>query len=108
VSGVHRYAARRDPHEALIISALRRAGAMVWQVSAEGLPDLLVGFRKQWTLLEVKAPLGPDGGASKGGQKLKPAQQRFFDDAELGELPAHVVRDEFEALKAIGVEVVKR
>jgi hypothetical protein len=98
----------RDPGEAAIVSALRRAGAFVWHLSAEGIPDLLVGHRKRWLLLEVKAAPGPRGGASEHGQKLSAAQERFFQDAELGELPAYVVRTPEEALTAIGIELVNQ
>lgn len=102
---IHRRAAKRDEGEPAIVGALRRAGAMVWHLSQKGLPDLLIGFRGRWVLMEVKAPLGPLGGESGNGQHLQPEQVRFFADAELGELPAHVVRSPEEALRVIGVEL---
>lgn len=105
MTGIHRRAAMRDEGEAAIVSALRRAGAFVWAVSAKGLPDLLVGHRGAWTLLECKAPSGPRGGASADGQKLSPAQARFFMDCELGGLPAYIVRSPEDALRAIGLDV---
>ncbi len=102
---LHRRAAKRDEGEAAIVSALRSVGALVWHVSARGLPDLLVGFRRRWTLLEVKSPPGKRGGKSEDGQKLAPAQVAFFDAVSIAELPARVVTTAAEALAAIGVEV---
>ncbi len=103
---IYRRAARRDDGERPIVDALRKAGAMVRHVSAEGLPDLIVGFRGRWLWLEVKRPLGAMGGSSADGQHLQPAQAVFFAEALLAGLPAHVVRSPEEALRVIGVEVV--
>ena len=48
-----RYAARVDANQDQIVSALRAAGAYVWII---GLPvDLLVGFRGQTFLIEIKS-----------------------------------------------------
>lgn len=48
-----RYAARVDANQTQIVSALRAAGAYVWII---GLPvDLLVGFRGQTFLVEIKS-----------------------------------------------------
>ena len=60
--------ARKDRNQAAIVEALRKIGATVEILSARGLPDLLVGFRRQNFLLEVKAP----------GGELTPAQSEFF------------------------------
>lgn len=47
-----RYAARIDANQTQIVSALRAAGAYVWII---GLPvDLLVGYRGQTFLVEIK------------------------------------------------------
>lgn len=100
---LHRRAPRRDDGERDIIAALRAAGAMVWPISAEGIPDLLVGHRGRWLFIEVKKPLGPRGGHHEDGQKLQPKQARFFHDAELLEAPAYVCRSPEEALRAIGL-----
>ena len=104
---IHRRAARRDQGEAAIVNALRKVGAVVRHVSAEGLPDLLVGHGGRWLWLEVKQPLGSRGGKSKDGQRLQPAQALFFAEALLNGLPAHVVRSPEQALAVIGVEVVR-
>ena len=51
-----RHAARVDANQAEIVAALRAAGASVWII---GLPvDLLVGFRGQSLLMEVKTVTG--------------------------------------------------
>ena len=99
-----RRAPRRDKGEKPIVEALRRAGAVVRQLDGAGLPDLLVGWRGSWLLLEVKAPEGPKGGKSKNGQRLKPKQQLFRVAAKVvADCEVHVVRSPNEALLAIGV-----
>ena len=51
-----RYAARVDANQPEIVEALRKVGASVWVI---GLPvDLLVGFRGQTLLMEVKTVTG--------------------------------------------------
>jgi len=47
-------ARRRDSNEAAIVQALRAIGAHVRQISAPGVPDLLVLYRGAVSLLEVK------------------------------------------------------
>jgi len=49
---------RRDDNEAEIVSALETCGATVILLSVPGGPDLLVGFRRQTYLMEVKGPTG--------------------------------------------------
>lgn len=87
---LHRRAAKRDGNEAEIIEALLLAGATVRQLSAAGVPDLLVGFRGTNILLEVKTASG----------SLTEDQFEFFEDWN-GQ--CEVVRTVEEALKAIGV-----
>ena len=53
---LHRRASKRDGNERSIIDALEQAGASVSQLSAKGVPDLLVGFRRENHLIEVKDP----------------------------------------------------
>ena len=52
--GLPRRAAKRDKNEAAIVAALEEIGATVQPLSGKGIPDLLVGFRGQTFLLEVK------------------------------------------------------
>ena len=84
------WAARRDSNEKRIERALRDVGANVVRNSAAGLPDLLVGFRSGTYLLEVKTRRG----------KLTEVQMDFQGEWDGGQV--FVVRDEDEALRAIG------
>lgn len=103
---IHRRAAARDQNEAAIVDALRRVGALVFHLSARDLPDLLVGHRGSWLLLEVKAPAGPRGGTAHNHANLRPGQARFLATAAAAGLPAHVVRSPEAALAALGIELV--
>ena len=91
---LNRYAKKRDDCERGIIQALEAAGALVVQLDQP--LDLLVGYGRQWWLLEVKMPKG----------KLTPSQDEFFEawskHSECG--IAAVVRSASEALAVIGCE----
>jgi hypothetical protein len=88
-----RWRAKRDANEAAIVQALRSAGALVWRLDARDMPDLLVGFRQRFWLLEVKRA---KGGVISDGQAV------FFVVAEAARLPVRVVRSAQEALEAVG------
>lgn len=90
----------RDRNEPPIVDALRAAGCLVQAIDGRDLPDLLVGFRGAWWLLEVKGEAGPKGGISH--RKLKPGQEKFHRLATAMGLPSYVVRTPEEALRAIG------
>jgi len=83
---VIRYDARRDANEQEIIEALQAVGAKVMQLDEF---DLLVGFRDQLYMLEVKTPQG----------RLNAKQARLFR-----EWAGHIwiVRSVDEALRRIG------
>ena len=49
-----RQSAKRDGNEAEIVDALEACGASVQRIDAAGVPDLLVGYRNQNLLMEVK------------------------------------------------------
>lgn len=51
-------ARKRDANEHAIVTALKAVGATIVRISADGAPDLLVGFRGRNWLLEVKASKG--------------------------------------------------
>lgn len=85
-----RRAAKRDKNEPEIIAALVGVGAVVTPLSQGGVLDLLVGFRGDFLLLEVK---------DKGG-KTTPAQDAFIERYE--GYPIHVVYTVDDALRAIG------
>ena len=81
--------AKRDDNEREIVDVLTGIGATVQRLSMADVPDLLVGFRGENFLLEVKMPK----------KKLRPGQFAFFDDWQ-GQ--CIVVRSPEEALQAIG------
>ena len=65
-----RRAAKIDANQDAVVSALRAAGATVQSLAAvgKGVPDLLVGFKGQTLLMEVKNP------------KQKPSDRKLTDD----------------------------
>jgi hypothetical protein len=93
---------RRDPGEAAIVLALRAIGALVRHLDGTDIPDLLVCYRGAVFLLEVKEPAGPRGGTSRKGQRLRPGQNLFRQDAAQRGVTVHVVHDAGEALAAVG------
>ena len=70
-----RHKAKVDDNQRDIVNALRSIGCSVISLAAvgNGCPDLLVGFRGNNFLLEVK-----DGNKSPSRRKLTPDQQKFF------------------------------
>lgn len=91
-----RRAARVDANQASVVKALRKCGARVVSLAAigNGCPDLLVGFRSEWHVLEVK-----DGSKAPSARKLTPLEADFINSCPA---PVYVVCDEIQALKAIG------
>ncbi len=85
-----RTAARKDLNQRRIVAALWGAGATVSITNQAGLPDLVVGFRNENYLIEVKAAHG----------KLTQDQVDWFRNWKGA---AHVVRSPDEALRIIGV-----
>lgn len=90
--------AKVDRTQPEIVAALRRVGAVVEIMSGAhgGFPDLMVGYRGEIHLLEVK-----DGMAPLSQQKLKPLQVEFFERWK--GYPVHVVGSVDEAFGAVGV-----
>ena len=78
---LHRRNPRRDPNEPLIVEYLKRAGSLVSRLSGAGIPDLLVGYRGRYLLMEVKAQ----------GGRLKDSQTQYHDAARALGLPCYVV-----------------
>jgi hypothetical protein len=90
-----RRANRIDDNQNDIVAALRKAGATVRVISqGEGIPDLLVGFRGETILLEVK-----DGNKPPSARTLTPAEKKFFDEWEGG--LCMVVKSVEEALEML-------
>ena len=70
-----KYARRVDDNQNEIVVALRACGATVRIINqGGGIPDLLVGYRGNTILIEVK-----DGAKVPSAQKLTEAEQEFFE-----------------------------
>jgi hypothetical protein len=95
--GFGRRAARVDENQAAIVKRLRMAGYSVQVLSDKGLPDLLVACPGHNVLMEVKRPLGPQGGMD--GRTLTPDQVAWHAKWRG---PIHVVRSVGEALEIMG------
>jgi hypothetical protein len=89
-----RHAARRDDAEGPIVDVLERLGLVVVRLSQANIPDLLVGVRGKWVLLEVKSEDG----------ELRRGQETFCRIAWAAHLPVAIVRTPDDALKALGFE----
>lgn len=89
-------ACRTDENQAGIVSDLRRIGASVWDASqvGNGFPDLIVAFRGQTHLFEVKNPKTKHGKAG-----LSKNQRRFADEWRGG--PVYVVKTAAEAVNLL-------
>lgn len=89
MSGLNRYAAKRDANEAEIIEVLERMGCHVEQISGPGLPDLLVSRAGRWYVAEIK---------TANGRKTK-AQNKF---AEAAHAHVEVLRSVEHAVDWVG------
>jgi Holliday junction resolvase len=94
-----RRAAKVDANQPQIVKVLRQVGAFVQSLAAvgDGVPDLLVGFRGQTVLIEVK-----DGSRPKSERQLTDQQIEWHATWPGG--LCVVVSNEAEALAAIGVK----
>ena len=86
--------AKVDVNQAEIVDALRKVGAIVTCTHhvGQGFPDLVVSFRGQWFLMEVK----------QRKAKLTPAEMGFADEHEAD---VCVVRSPYDAPHAIGAVI---
>ena len=91
-----RRAAKVDLNQAQIVLALRKAGAKVEMLHqlGNGIPDILVGFRGQLLLMEIK-----DGSLPPSGRKLTPDEQEWHD--AWNGYPVYVINSVTEALDKI-------
>lgn len=87
-----RYHARVDRTQAEIVAALRQLGASVTPIHAlgHGVPDLLVGWRQRWYVLEVK-----DGTLPSSKRQLTEEEQRWIAAQRA---PVYVVGSVTEAI----------
>lgn len=93
-----RRAAKVDSNQSNIIKALRDVGAKVQPIHiiGKGCPDLLVAYRDQWHVLELK-----DGDKIPSKQVLTDDEERWHD--EFGkQAPVHICNSIESALKVIG------
>lgn len=93
-----RRAAKIDANQTQVVEALRAAGATVQSLAAvgQGVPDLLVGFRGQTVLLEVK-----DGRKPPSERRLTEDQLKWHGAWRGGALA--VVDGPDSALRVLGV-----
>ncbi len=88
---LNRWATKRDQNERPIVAALRKAGAKVMLLDKF---DLLVLYRGRVFMLDAKMPTG----------RATEAQDAMTEEG----WPLRYVRDEVEALEAIGVSPRQR
>jgi Holliday junction resolvase len=93
-----RRAAKIDANQVQIVSALRAAGASVQSLAGvgKGVPDLLVGFKGQTILMEIK-----DGAKAKSAQRLTEDQLVWHGSWKGG--PLSVVDGPEAALRMLGI-----
>ncbi len=94
-----RRAAKVDANQSAIVTALRKAGASVTPTHAagSGFPDLVVGYRGQNYLLEVK-----DGSKPPSGRQLTPDQRDWHRDWRGQKAVVCNIR---QAMAACGIEM---
>jgi hypothetical protein len=93
-----RRAAKVDANQSTIIKALRSVGAFVQPLHTigQGCPDLLVGYRGKWSLIELK-----DGSKSPSQRKLTEEEQEWHEKA-VSRAPVFIAESAEDALLAIG------
>lgn len=92
-----RTAARTDGNHTEIVEALRKAGAFVQSMAAmgKGVPDVLVGYKGLWNVLEIK-----DGRKVTSKRKLTMDEVKWLMDVR-NRAPVHVVESVEQALEVI-------
>jgi len=93
-----RYARKVDGNHAEIVRALALADAMVQSIASvgAGCPDLLVGYKGRWVVMEIK-----DGSKPPGARRLAECQRIWHLTAKRHGLPVFVVTSPQEALDAL-------
>jgi Holliday junction resolvase len=94
---MRRRAAKIDDNQPQIVEALRAVGCFVQSMApaGQGVPDLLVGSRGRWFVMEVK-----DGGKAQSKRKLTLDQARWLLEVR-NRAPVHVVETVEQALNVI-------
>ncbi len=95
-----RFEFQADANAGSIVEALEEAQALVWPLdkTGDGVPDLLVGYRRRFFLLEVKNPQTEN--QKKPWKALRPDQVAFHEFFK--GFPVFIVFTPAEALAAIG------
>jgi len=98
-----RTAARVDSNQATIVKALRSAGAFVQPLHTigDGCPDILVGYRSKWYVVEIK-----DGDKPPSARKLTDDEREWHDKANR-HAPVYIVESIDDALIVIGAVTLK-
>ena len=97
------FARQRDANEPDIVKALQAAGAAVQKLGGTGVPDLLVGYKGELFLIEVKNPNAKGGGKYNTGYGcLTDAQTKWWATWR-GRAPVIVYTPD-DALRAIGAD----
>lgn len=97
-----RYARRTDGNHAAIRDALRKVPGLVvvdTHALGDGFPDLALGWRGRWVLVEIKDPAKPPS-----ARRLTPDEEKFHRAAQAGGLPCFVVETVEDCLRVIGTE----
>lgn len=96
---MRKYAARVDANQSAIVRALESMGALVRDCSrmGSGFPDLLVLWRGQWLLAEVK-----DGSRPPSERKLTRDQVLWHAEAKQHGGTVYVLETEDDALAMLG------
>lgn len=91
-------ARRVDENQAEIVEALRQVGAQVTPMHTlgGGVSDLLVSWRQQWFVFEVKNPAKP-----KADQALTPDQKRWIGQQHA---PVFIVTNPVEAVGILSMQ----
>jgi hypothetical protein len=93
-----RRAAKVDENQSLIVKALRSTGAFVQPLHmvGQGCPDILVAYRGEWYLIEVK-----DGSKAPSQRKLTSDEEAWHGKASC-HAPVFIAETIDDALHVIG------
>lgn len=93
-----RYAARKDANATEIVNGLRAVGVKVRILNEKDIPDLLVGYRFNFVLMEIK-----DGSRKPSERKLRPGQQKFSDEWQ--GYPIYKIESLADAYRTLGITI---
>lgn len=87
-----RRAARVDENQKEVVAALRKIGATVTPIHmvGKGVSDLLVSYRQQWLVMEVK-----DGAKPPSARALTPDEKAWIGEQRA---PVYIVTSPLEAV----------